>query len=235
MSEGLAELEWLDIHVCVAVSASEFWCQLPSAQAVLSGSTVGLQKARTLQSVENIKVGHLYLVSDPPQTNYRGKVLATDREDSRVTVVKLDYGTEDYVPPSCLYPLAQHQLELPAQAFCCCLDDGEGVTATQDWLNKLISDGEAVDKDLQVKVVGRRPDGTMLVDVREKPGDISDEQSAGTEAEADADGDISKPVAGNEVSLDTLEISQPVMQSTILGDTMSQSRLEKGDGDKDYM
>ena len=164
-------------------------------------------------------------------------MLATDCDNSdRVTVLKLDYGTEEDVPRNCLYPLAKHQLELPAQAFCCCLDDSELVASKQEWLNDLISRGEAVDKELQLKVVGRKPGGTLLVDVREKPSDdglhqTSDSASKEVEVEADA----GSKVGGSEVAMDSLEISQPVLQSTIVGDMLSQSQMEKSDSDKDYM
>ena len=237
MSDGLAELEWIDIHVCVAVSASEFWCQLPTARAILSGSTLGIKKARASEVVAGIKVGHLYLVCDPPQTNCRARVVTTDcDDDGKVTVLKLDYGTEESVPTSCLFPLVKHQLDLPAQAFRCCLDDSGSVASKQEWLNDLIAQGEAVDKDLQLKVVGRKPGGTLLVDVREKSSDGGSQQardSASKEAEVDAD--VGSRVGGSDNCMDALEISQPVLQSTILGDTLSQSQMEKSDGDQDYM
>lgn len=238
VSDGLAELEWIDIHVCVAVSASEFWCQLPTARAVLSGSTLGIEKARASEAPTDIKVGHLYLVCDPPHTNCRARVLAADGDDDdKVMVLKLDYGTEENVPKSCLYPLAKHQLELPAQAFCCCLDDSESAASKKEWLSGLITTGEAVDKELQVKVVGRKPGGTLLVDVREKPSDDSlpPTNNSTSKEEVEVDPDASGRVGGSEVSMDTLEISQPALQSTILGDMLSQSQMEKLDTDKDYM
>ncbi|XP_076440382.1 uncharacterized protein LOC143279929 [Babylonia areolata] len=234
VSDGLAELEWLDIHVCVAVSASEFWCQLPSARSILSGTTLGIERAQTSDVAKNIKVGNLYLVCDPPHTNCRGKVLSGCDDSGRVLVLKLDYGTEERVPTKCLYPLVQHQLELPAQAFCCCLGDDDEVKATPEWLNDVISRGEAVDMDLQVKVVGRKADRTLLVDVQERPGPCKVLSAVGSEGEG---GDVSssKVGVGAEPSMETLEISQPVLQSTILGDTLSQSRMDRSEDDREYI
>ena len=56
MADSLPELEWLDVHVCVAVSSSEFWCQLPSAQSYLMGSTLGIERARPTEAATNVKV-----------------------------------------------------------------------------------------------------------------------------------------------------------------------------------
>ncbi|KAK7099992.1 fap1 adhesin-like [Littorina saxatilis] len=234
VSDGLAELEWMDIHICVAVSASEFWCQLPYARSILSGSTLGIEKARATEVVTDPKVGHLYLVCDPPLTNYRGKVLTTDCDDAKVKVLKIDYGTEENVPKGCLFPLPKHQLELPAQAFCCCLDKQETVVAKKDWLNDVITKGEAVDRDFQVKVVGRKADGIVLVDIREKSSKECSPQPFDITS-IEADGDASKLGGGEEVSMDALEISQPVLESTVLGDTLFQSCMERSDGDQDYI
>jgi hypothetical protein len=226
----------------VAVSASEFWSQLPEARSILLGSTLGIEKARGRDVVKNVKVGNLYLVCDPPQANFRGRVLCEDCDDQHhVTVLKLDYGTEENVAKSCLYPLTKRQLDLPAQAFCCCLDEGDEVSCSKPWLQELITSGEAVDTPLQVKAVGRRPCGTVLVDVRVKPSHdttlptaVAEESGIDvSEMEGDVDG-AQRLQGSGEVSMDALEISQPVLQSTILGDTLSQSRMDRSDGDKDY-
>nr|KAG5696920.1 hypothetical protein BaRGS_015884 [Batillaria attramentaria] len=239
VAEGLAELEWIDVRVCSARSAEEFWCQLPSAQDDLvriesdANSTAGPEK------VQNVQIGHVYLVCDPQATIYRAKVLTADEGVESVSVLKVDHGEVETVTKTCLFHLTNDQLSVPAQAFACCLDDG--VQPKHAWFLDLVSRGEMCDREFQLKVVGRKTDGTLLVDLREAPSgedssqlvkdttEIREKEAGGEENEE------GKKKAVGEMSMNqTLEFSQPILQSTVLGETMWQSRIDKSDAEREF-
>lgn len=230
MSDSLAELEWFDVHICVVGSPDEFWCQLPTAPEMLVDVITSISSARFSNKKADGRLGHVYLVRDPPHKNYRGKVIEENVGEDSVMILKVDYGVMETVAKCCLYPLSKVQLSIPAQAFPCCLDGSESVKLKRHWFESLIALGEIVDKEFQLKVVGRKADGVLLVDIREKDSDY-DICIQGS----DNSSEITSKMKVSELSVNMLEISHPMFQSTVLGEPFQpQAGLEKSCEEKDY-
>lgn len=237
IADGIAELEWIVIRICYAESPAEFWCQLPSAEEDLSSIKLDNDNTADQESAQSLQVGHTYLVSDPPHKAFRAKVLTVDEELEKISILKVDLGMVENVDRKSLFHLTKEQQSLPFQAFCCCLDDC--VQSKQAWLLDLIDQANICDTQIQLKVVGRKADGTLLVDLRE-PAVNDDSESLQLSKDVEESDEGEKEEDPNEktaedMSMDQmLEISQPVLQSTVLGETMCQLKMDKSEGEKDY-
>lgn len=229
IGDGLAELEWIAVHVCVTTSPTDFWCQLSSAHDHLASSALGCDNATKLEPVLDYQMGHVYLVCDPPQKNYRAKVLGVDSDSQGLSVLKVDYGVTETVSKDHLFHLSNEQLSVPAQAFACSLD--EDFQPRHAWLSGLMAQGRVYDDAFQIKVVGRKADGTLLVDLRTLTG--TDTSQTGKDV-AETDEKEVQEGERKAVCEISMEIFQPILQSTVLGETFSQSRMDRFDRDKEY-
>lgn len=219
----------------VSTSSFQFWCQLTSSSDTLSEISSTLARIYGSSSDENVPleplcVGDIVVaVFDDDGELYRAQVLSVIGSETDATktiqVRFVDYGNESEVSQNLVFRLHEELYAWPAQAFCCCMDKVQPVDGT--WSPEMSQKFSEIvaQQELLVKLVGREPDGVILVDaVLHETG----QSLASLVVEA---GLATAGVVGTQLNLssrsletcraddiseiETLEISQPILESTI--------------------
>ncbi|CAL1541995.1 unnamed protein product [Lymnaea stagnalis] len=242
VSNTLEELKEVGVYVSHAVSPSLFWCQLSSSSGTLSQISQSMEIAYSSPQNEDKVEGPLSagdivaVVSDDGQV-YRSKVLSSidldSSSDQKVSLRYLDYGNEREFPGNQIYKMKEELCSYPAQAIQCCLDC---IQPSEDgWLPEACSKFlEIVEgHELFLKLVGREQDGSVLVDLIST--DSDDHVSASLIASGfgemvgfeSATGITSSSLrntkAADTTGVDALEITQPIMESTVMPGEITQN------------
>ncbi|XP_012939180.1 uncharacterized protein LOC101858039 [Aplysia californica] len=236
VSNDLVELEEVSVFVSHSESPSLFWCQLSTATDVLDNIGSSLEDIYTSGGEVDRLTGRLnagdivVAIFSEDQQPYRSKVLK-DYDDEKVAVRFIDYGNESETARDQVFKIREELCQLPAQAFWCCLDKVKPLQ--EDWspsacdrFSELVTDQE-----LSLELVGRNEDGVALVElvVTESEKSVSSVLLEEDFARS-ADGDVSRrdiSVRGVNVSeMDSLEITQPIMESTAVVGNSTQNTLD---------
>lgn len=167
---------------------------------------------------------------------YRAKILQCSQtaDSAQYSVRFIDYGNESDVSVDSVFRIKDDLCRWPMQAFCCCLDKAAPIQ--EEWLyevNETFSEMVA-DQELLLKLVGRE-EGKVLVDlfVPEAEDSLTAQlvsqglaRTCDTESSGNAKEATNVKQCADTMDVDSLEITQPIMESTAMVGETTQSEMQ---------
>ncbi|XP_059173554.1 uncharacterized protein LOC131954068 isoform X2 [Physella acuta] len=242
VSNNLEELGEVSVFVSHSESPSLFWCQLASSTDTLEEMAASLESSYRSPQAENEISGQLnpgdIVVARYSEDDqfYRAKILQCGHigDSAQYSVRFIDYGNDSDVSVDSVFKVKDDLCRWPMQAFCCCLDKAAPIQ--EEWLpevNEKFSEMVA-DQELLLKLVGRE-EGKVLVDlvIPETEDSLTALLVSGglaktcdTESNDNAKEATNVKQCADTTDVDSLEITQPIMESTAVVGETTQSELQ---------